>query len=152
MLARGFHDAVVIWPVIFWPIIFSSCFFAYVRLCQAIKQRYGFSPIGGRRRADYIVTYGTLPLAALAEFLAHAYMLYIVGYYYLAVAIPIYVFGWILLPYLLEGFRPGLTILAITHATFVASFTVLLGFWEQNILRALNKDLYSLLTGVPAAI
>ncbi|MEM6661400.1 MAG: hypothetical protein AAF666_04390 [Pseudomonadota bacterium] len=152
MLARGFHDAVTIWPVVFWPILISSCFFAYVRLCGSLARQFGQSPIGGRGLTGRLVTFGALPAAGIAELLVHAYMFYIVGYMYLVIAIPIYVFGWILIPWVLEGFRPGLTILALVHATFVAAFAVLMGFWDQNVLRALNSDLYGLLTGVPAAL
>lgn len=150
MLSRGIFDAISIWPAVFWPIVFSSCFFAFVRLCQMQKQRFGFSPIGGRRRADLLVTYLVVPGSVLIEVAVHSYMLFVAGYVYVVVAIPVYIFGWILLPAILDGFRPGMTILAMTHATFVMAFAVLLGFADVNLLRALNSDIYGLLVGVPA--
>ena len=96
------------------------------------------------------VTYGALPAAWLIEVLTHGYMLLVVGYFYVVVVIPIYIFGWVLLPSVLDGFRPGLTVLAITHATFVTAFVVLLGFLDINVFRALNSDIYGILVGVPA--
>ncbi|MEM7190492.1 MAG: hypothetical protein AAF439_12845, partial [Pseudomonadota bacterium] len=152
MLTRGFHDAIVVWPVIFWPILFSSCFFAFFQLCRSLNKHYGVSPLHGRRPQDFAVLYGAVPAAAMIEVTAHAYMFYIVGYVYLVVAIPIYVFGWILLPWVLDGFRPGLPLLGGIYALFTASFAVLLGFWDFGPLRAMNADIYGLLTGVPAAI
>ena len=150
MLTRGIFDAMSLWPAVFWPIVFSSCFYAYLRLCQLQKQRYGFSPIGGRRKTDYVVTYGILPICAIIEVAVHSYMFYVIGYLYVIIGIPIYIFGWILVPSILDGFRPGMTILALTHATFVSAFVVLLGFADINVLRALNSDIYTLLVGVPA--
>lgn len=152
MLSRGFHDALSLWPAVFWPIVFSSCFYAYIQLCKLLEKRYGFSPMNGRRKSDFLVTYAILPAGAAVEVMVHSYMLYVIGYYYVAVVIPIYVFGWILIPWILDGFRPGLTVLAMTHATFLAAFAVLLGFWDQNVLRALNSDVYTMLTGLPAAL
>jgi len=119
---------------------------------QMLKERYGFSPLSGRRKADIVVTYGAMPMAWAIEVLVHGYMFFIVGYLYVIIAIPIYIFGWVLIPAILDGFRPGLTILAITHATFVMAFLVLLGFMDINVFRALNSDIYALLVGVPANI
>lgn len=150
MLTRGIFDTLSLWPAVFWPIVFSSCFYAYLRLCQILGQRYGFSPLNGRRKTDIVVTYGAVPAAFLIELIVHGYMLYVVGYPYIVVAIPIYIFGWILLPWILDGFRPGLTILAMTHALFVLAFAVFLGLADINVLRALNSDIYTLLVGVPA--
>lgn len=152
MLTRGLFDSLSLWPAVFWPIVFSSCFYAYLRMCQMLKERYGFSPLSGRRKSDMVVTYGAMPMAWAIEVLVHGYMFFIVGYFYVIIAIPIYIFGWVLIPAILDGFRPGLTILAITHATFVMAFLVLLGFLDFNVLRALNSDIYGLLVGVPANI
>ncbi|MEM1299181.1 MAG: hypothetical protein AAGH68_07845, partial [Pseudomonadota bacterium] len=152
MLSRGFYDAVVLWPVAFWPIVFSSCFFAYLKLCQTMRSRHGFSPIGGRRTAELFVTFIALPSAVAIELGTHGYMLMVAGYEYLVVAIPIYIFGWILLPSLLDGMRSGLPILAGTHLLFVSAFAVLLGFGDVGILRSFNSDLYGLLTGLPAVL
>ena len=152
MLSRGFYDAVVLWPVAFWPIVFSSCFYGYLRLCQMLHARHGYAPIGGRRKTDLLVTFVALPFAAMVELGTHGYMLMVAGYEYLVVAIPIYIFGWILLPSLLDGMRSGLPILAATHLVFVGSFAVLLGFADIAVLRAFNSDLYGVLTGIPAVL
>ena len=86
------------------------------------------------------------------EVSTHGYMLMVAGYEYAAVAIPIYIFGWILLPALLDGMRSALTLLASAHLVFVAAFAVLMGFADIALFRALNSDLYGLLTGLPAAL
>ena len=114
------------------------------------KDRYGISPLNSRLKTDMIVAYGAVPAAWVVEVLVHGYMFMVVGYLYVIAAIPIYIFGWVLLPSILDGFRPGLTILAITHATFVAAFLVFLGFMDINVLRALNSDIYTIFVGVPA--
>ena len=98
------------------------------------------------------MNFGFLPTAAAFEVMAHGYMLMVVGYQYLAVAIAIYVLGWVLVPYLLDAFRPAFTLLALAHLVFASAFLVLLGFFEINLLRALNADLYGLATGFPANI
>lgn len=152
MLSRGFYDAMALWPAVFWPIVFSSCFFAYLKICSSTRVRYGSSLVGGRRTIDLLATYVGLPFGALVELAAHGYMLTVVGYEYAVVAIPIYVFGWILLPSMLEGMRSGLTILASAHLLFVGAFAVLLGFADVGMLRILNADIYSLLTGLPVAL
>ena len=152
MLSRGFYDIVVLWPVAFWPIVFSSCFFAYLKSCQLLAARHGHSPIGGRRKTDLFITYIALPAAAMIELLTHGYMLMVAGYEYAVVAIPIYIFGWILLPSLLDGMRSALIILAAGHILFVGAFAVLMGFANVKVLRALNSDVYSLLTGLPTAL
>lgn len=152
MLTRGLFDSLSLWPAVFWPIVFSSCFWGYVRLCQTMATALGVSPIGGPRLQDKLVTYLAAPLAAAFEVGVHAYMLYVVGYLYIVVAIPVYVFGWVLIPYVLDSFRPGLTVLAATHALFVAAFLVLLGLFDIGFLRAMNGDIYGLLMGVPAAL
>ncbi|MFK7945329.1 MAG: hypothetical protein AB8B85_20800 [Paracoccaceae bacterium] len=152
MLSRGFYDAVVLWPVAFWPIVFSSCFFAYLKICQTLRSRHGYSPIGGRRKMDLAVTWLALPLAAGFELAAHGYMFMVAGYEYAAVAIPIYIFGWILLPAVLDGMRSALMILASVHLLFVGAFGVLMGFVDVSVFRALNSDIYGLLTGLPAAL
>lgn len=150
MLTRGIFDAMSLWPTVFWPIVFSSCFYAFLRLCQMQRQRFGFSPLGGRRKTDFAVTYALMPIWILLEVAVHAYMFYVVGYFYVIVAIPIYIFGWILLPSILDGFRPGMTVLGLAHAVFAMAFAVLLGFADVSVFRALNSDIYTLLVGVPA--
>ncbi|MHA1108875.1 MAG: hypothetical protein ACTSQV_07150, partial [Alphaproteobacteria bacterium] len=142
MLSRGFHGAVSVRPAAVWPIISSSCLHAYLRLCQMQREHYGFSPLSGRKATDVAFNFGVLPAAAAFEVMAHSYMLMVVGYEYLAVSIPIYIFGWILLPWFLDGFRPALTLLALAHALFVGAFLALLGFLDLNVPRALNADLY----------
>lgn len=149
MLSRGLFDHLALWPAVFWPIFYSSCFWAFIRLCQILQQRHGFSPLNGRRKTDLATKFVILPLATIVEVVTHSYMFYVVGYPYLVVAIPIYIFGWVLLPTLLDGFRPAMTVLALGHGTFALSFAVLLGFWDLKVLRALNSDIYGLLVGVP---
>lgn len=149
MFTRGFHDPVLLWPTVFWPIVISSCFYAYVRICQMLRERYGFSPINGRRLSDFAVRYVLIPFGIAVEVMVHGYMFYLIGYQYLVVLIPVYVVGWVLLPAVLEGWRPGLTVLALSHGLFAAAFAVLLGFFHFGVLKVLNEDLYGLLIGVP---
>lgn len=101
---------------------------------------------------DRLVTWLILPFAGGIELAAHGYMLMVAGYMYLIVLIPIYVFGWILLPSTLDGLRFGPAMLVANHALFVAAFAVLLGFADFELLRSLNGEIYALLTGLPAAI
>lgn len=152
MLSRGFYDTVVLWPVVFWPIVFSSCFYAYIKLCADLRNQLIPATGGIGQRAGQALGLTALAGAIAIEFMAHGYMLMVAGYFYLVVAIPIYVFGWILLPALLDGMRSGLGLLAATHLIFVSAFFVLLGFADIGVLRALNRDLYQLLTGLPAAL
>lgn len=149
MLSRGFLDSLSIWPAIFWPIVFTSCFVAFLRLCRQAEQRFGFSPLNGRRKTDYAVRCVALPLGAAIEVAVHSYLIFVIGPFYALVAIPVYVVGWVLLPYVLDGFRPGLTVLALIHVVFVAAFGVYLGLYEVSVLRALNGDIYGMLLGVP---
>ena len=116
------------------------------------RVRLGVSPIGGDRMTDRMVTWLVLPFAGGVELAAHGYMLLVAGYMYLIVVIPIYVFGWILLPSILDGLRAGPAMLVANHALFVTAFAVLLGFAEFGFLRSLNGEIYALLTGLPAAI
>jgi len=152
MLTRGIFDSLAIWPAVFWPIVFSSCFYAYLRLCALLRDRYGASPLSGQGVTDHAVRYLALPAAIAVEIAAHGYLIYVIGPLYILVAIPIYILGWVLLPFILDGFRAGLSVLAMTHALFVAAFVVLLGFYDVTFLRALNSDLYALLTGVPTVL
>ena len=152
MLTRGFYDAVSLWPMVFWPIMFSSCLYAWLRLCRLAREKYGCSPLDGDTRADKALIWGVIPAAFAFEVAAHVYLIYVAGYLYILTAIPIYVLGWVLLPYVLDGFRPAMTLLALGHAVFAAAFLVLMGFFDVGVLRALNSDIYGLLTGVPANI
>lgn len=152
MLSRGFYDAVVLWPVALWPIIFSSCFYAFLKLSAKLRTTHGITPFEGRKKTKLIVISLGLPFAIVVELAAHGYMLMVAGYMYAIVAIPIYIFGWILLPALLDGMRTGLSLLAVTHLLFVAAFATLMGFMDISVLRALNSDLYALVTGLPVAL
>ena len=150
MLSRGLLDPLSLWPAAFWPIVFSSCFFAFLKLCQMSGKRWGFSPLNGRRKSDYAVRWGILPVGGAVELAVHSYLIYVIGPLYILAAIPIYVMGWVLIPYVLDGFRPGMTVLVLLHALFATAFAVYLGFWDVGVLRALNSDLYGMLVGVPA--
>ena len=152
MLNLGSLDSVQLWPVAFWPIVFSSCFCAYLRICQITREKYGYSPIGGRRRADRFVTWVALPFALSAEIVTHGFMLCAAGLEYALIGLPIYVFGWILLPTLLEGMRGGLPLLASIHVLFVAAFAVLLGLADISVLRALNGDILAILSRLPTPV
>ena len=152
MLSRGLFDAVVLWPVAFWPMVFSSCFVAAVRLCHVQRSRHGVALLGEGRWARTALNFGLLPAVVTVELSAHGYMLMVAGYEYAAVALPIYIFGWILLPALLDGMRSAVLLLSAGHVLFLAAFTVLMGFWEVEALRMLNRDLYALLAGVPASL
>jgi hypothetical protein len=152
MLARGFHDALVFWPTVAWPLIFSSTLYCFLRLCQLSRQRYGVSPLDdGQPRAPLFV-YVFLPAAGFFEAVIHAYMLWVIGPAYIVMAVPIYVAGWILLPALLEDFGPAQFLLPLAYICFAAAFLVLLGFVEVDLLRMLNRELYSVLTGLSVAI
>lgn len=152
MLSRGFHDALSLWPVAAWPVLFSSAFWAFLRLCRASQQRYGFSPLNGGRITDVLTAWVYVPAGALFEAAVHLYMLYVVGWPYLLVAPPIYIFGWAILPALLDDFGPALALLPAVHLTFAAAFLVLLGFIHIGPLRALNASFYALLTGMPVSL
>ena len=152
MLSRGFYDVIAFWPVVAWPLVFSSCLYAIVRVCQVSREGFGVAPLDARFVPDAMVLYLFFPAAVLFELAAHGYLLWTIGYWYTVMAIPIYIFGWILLPALLDGMRTGLSLLAVTHLLFVAAFATLLGFMDIAILRALNSDLYALVTGLPVAL
>ena len=151
MLSRGFFDALAFWPTVAWPLMFSSTLYCFLRLCQLGRQRYGVSPLdAGHPKA--VAFYLFLPAAGVFEALIHGYLLWTIGWPYLLMAVPIYIAGWILLPSLLEDFGPAQLLLPLTYVAVAASFLVLLGVAEVEPLRALNRELYSLLTGLAVAI
>ena len=152
MLSRGFHDALVFWPTVAWPLIFSSALYCFLRLCQISRQRYGVSPLDPGEPKAMAFNWIFLPAAGVFEALIHAYLLWTIGWPYLAMVVPIYIAGWILLPTILEDFGPAQLLLPLAYVVVAASFLVLLGFTEIDLLRALNRQLYSLLTGLSVAI
>jgi hypothetical protein len=152
MLSRGFYDALVFWPTVAWPLIFSSALCCFLRLCQISRQRYGVSPLDPGQLRALVFNFLFLPAAGVFEALIHTYLLWTIGWPYLVMAVPIYVAGWILLPSLLEDFGPAQLLLPLAYLCAAASFLVLLGFAEIDALRALNRELYSLLTGLSVAI
>jgi hypothetical protein len=152
MLSRGFFDALVFWPTVAWPLIFSSMLYCFLRLCQLSRQRYGVSPLDAGQSKAVAFNYLFLPAAGAFEALIHAYLLWTIGWPYLVMAVPIYIAGWILLPSLLEDFGPAQLLLPLAYVCFALSFLVLLGFAEIDAMRALNRELYSLLTGLSVAI
>ena len=152
MLSRGFYDAMTFWPIAAWPLIFSSCLCAIIQVCRLSQQTFGVTPLDAKRSGDALILYIFFPLAAIFEVSVHGYLLWLVGLEYLIIAIPIYVFGFILLPGVLDSFRTVQYILPVVYITFAMSFVVLLGFLDVGILRALNAELYSVLTGYPTKL
>jgi hypothetical protein len=152
MLSRGFFDALAFWPTVAWPLIFSSTLYCFLRLCQMSRRRYGVSPLDqGDPRAP-VFLYLFLPVAGLYEVAIHSYLLWTIGWPYLVMAVPIYIAGWILLPSLLEDFGPAQLLLPAAYLCFAAAFLVLLGFLDIDLLRQMNRQLYSLLTGLYISI
>ena len=147
MLSRGFHDALALWPTVVWPILASSVFWAFLRLCRASQERYGFSVLNGPRATDLLATWGYLPVAALFEAAMHLYLLWVIGWLYAFVAIPVYILGWMAVPALLDDFGPGQAVLPVLHLAFAAALVVLLGFADIGVFRTLNAELYGLLKG-----
>ena len=152
MLSRGFYDTLVFWPIVAWPLIFSSALYCFIRLCQLSRQRYGVSPLDPGQPKAMAFNYLFLPAAGVFEAVIHSYLLWTIGWPYLAMAVPIYITGWILLPTLLDDFAPAQLLLPLAYVCVAASFLVLLGFAEVDALRVANRQLYSLLTGLSVAI
>jgi hypothetical protein len=152
MLSRGFYDGLVFWPTVAWPLIFSSALYCFLRLCQLSRNRYGVSPLDQDTTRALVFVYLFLPFAGIYEFVIHSYLLWVIGWPYLVMAVPIYILGWILLPSLLEDFGPAQLVLPLAYLCFALAFLVLLGFVEIDVLRLLNRQLYSLLTGLHVAI
>ena len=150
MLSRGFYDALAIWPTAFWPIVFSSSFWAFLRLYLG-GQGYGTLALSTQRGATALF-WTFVPLGALFEAAIHLYLLWTIGAVYLLVALPIYLFGWTVLPALLDDFGPAVALLPMVHVGFAAAFLVLAGFIDIGPLRALNAEIYGLLTGVPVVL
>lgn len=152
MLSRGFYDALLFWPTVAWPLIFSSALYCFLRLCQMSRQRYGVSPLDPGQPQALVFVYLFLPAAIFFEVTIHSYLLWTIGWPYLIMSVPIYIAGWILLPSLLEDFGPAQLLLPLAYLCFAAAFLVLLGFVDIDLLRSLNRHLYSLLTGVYVGI
>ena len=152
MLSRGLYDPIAFWPVAAWPLIFSSCLYAIVRLCQMARQGYGVDALDAARAPDAVVLYLFFPAAAVFEVAVHGYLLWTIGYFYAVLAIPIYICGWLLMPFLLDSFRPAQYLLPLMYLLFAAAFVVLLGFADIGLLRVLNSELYALMTGLPAQL
>ncbi len=152
MLSRGFYDALVFWPTVAWPLIFSSALYCFLRLCQMSRRRYGVSPLDPGRPTALVFIYAFLPVAGVFELMIHSYLLWTIGWAYLIMPVPIYIAGWILLPSLLEDFAPAQLLLPLAYLCFAVAFLVLLGFLDIDLMRLLNRQLYSLLTGVYVAI
>ena len=149
MLSRGFYDPIVLWPTLFWPLIFSSCLYAIIKVCQAARADYGASPLDGTRRGDRFILYVFFPAAAVFEVAAHGYLFMLLGWKYLPLVIPIYIFGWVLLPQLLDSLPAVQYLLPGLYLLFAAAFLVLMGFLQVDLLAALNMQVYALLTGTP---
>ena len=153
MLSRGFLDPVAFWPIVAWPLIFSSCLYAILSVCRVWSgSDAGMSLLDARRLPDAAILYVFFPAALAFEIFVHGYMLWLLGFEYLAVFIAIYVFGWILLPWLFDGWRPAQYILPLAYICLAAAFMVLMGFADIGVLRALNSELYGLFTGLPAKL
>jgi hypothetical protein len=152
MLARGFSDALAIWPTVVWPLVYSSALHAFLRLGSINRKRYGFLLFRRERRADPLVGWLFVPAAILFEALAHGYLLWRIGWVYLPAGIPIYILGRIVLPELLDGIPSAPLTLVTVHLVFAAAFVVLLGFADIRVLRTFNEVLYSMLVGVPVAL
>ena len=147
MLSRGFHDALALWPTAAWAILASSMFWAFLRLCQISRQRYGFSVLNGRRATDFLTAWVYLPAASLLEGVMHLYLLWAIGWMYALVLLPVFVLGWMTLPALLDDMRPAMVLLPAVHLGLTAALVVLLGFADIGLLRSFNAQLYALLTG-----
>ena len=152
MLSRGIYDPLWMWPIVFWPLIFSSAFYAFLRLCKLSQERHGFSPLNGRYKSDAVTTYLFFPLAVAFEGVIHLYLLWVIGYVYGVMALLVYTVGWVVLPWLLEDFRPAQVLLPLVYIAFAVSFVVLLGFADVPLIRALNSELYGVLTGLPTKL
>jgi hypothetical protein len=152
MLSRGFFDGLMFWPTVAWPLMFSSALYCFLRLCQMSRRRYGVSPLDPGQARALALVYVFLPAAIFFEVMIHSYLLWTIGWLYLIMPVPIYIAGWILLPSLLEDFGPAQLLLPLAYLCFAAAFLVLLGFADIDLLRALNRQLYSLLTGVYVGI
>lgn len=152
MLSRSFYDALVFWPIVAWPILFSSAFYAFLRLCQLSRAANGLSPLNGRGIAGVLTTWVFVPAGMAFEVVIHFYLLWRVGVVYIVMPVPIYVLGWIVLPALLDDFRPAFVLLPIVQIGVAASFLVLLGLADIGFLRAFNAELYTVLTGLQVAL
>lgn len=151
MLSRGLWDALALWPTVAWPIAFSSSYWAFLRICLASRALQGVSPLD-RGSAAFLPTWGFLVAGAAFEVAVHASLLWLIGVPYLLVCLPIFIFGWTLLPGLLNEFGPALVLLPLAHLFFAAAFLVLLGFADIGFVRATNAQLYTLLTGIPVSL
>ena len=152
MLSRGLFEAMTFWPTVIWPLIFSSILLAIVQVCRLSASEYGVSPLDGSRPPDAVILYVFFPVAAVFEVAVHGYMLWVVGWEYLIMALPIYVFGMILLPGVLDSFRPAQYLLPMLYIGFAASFIVLIGLLDIGFMRSFNTELYSLLSGYPTQL
>lgn len=150
MLSRGFYDILQFWPIVAWPLVFSSCLYAIVSVSRVSAEGFGVAPLDRRRAPDALILYLFFPAAAVFEVLVHGYLLWTIGYEYAVMVIPIYICGWILLPWILDSFRPAQYLLPVIHVVFASAFVVLLGLADVGILRLLNSEFYSVLTGLPA--
>ena len=149
MLAHSSFEALPLWPAAFWTLIFTSCLLAIKRKCQISAETYGCSPLDSNRKPDAAVLYLFFPLAAMFEVAVHAYLLFVIGFTYLLLAMPVYVLGGVLLPWLLDHVPTTQYVLPVVYLGFAAAFLVLLGFVDIELLRSLNSELYTLLTGLP---
>lgn len=129
--------------------MFTSCLLAIIRICQISRQTYGCTPLDTRRTSDAIVLYLFFPTAAVFEVTVHAYLLFVIGYSYLLLALPVYVLGGVLLPWLLDRVPSTQYVLPIVYVGFAAAFLALLGFVNVGLLTGLNSELHTLLTGYP---
>ena len=149
MLARGFFDTLAMWPTVVWPLVFSSAFYAFLRLCNVNRKRYGFLLFSRARPVDILVGWLWLPAAIVFEAVAHGYLLWRIGWAYIPTGIAMYILGRIVLPEVLDGIPSATLVLLAVHTVFAAAFLVLLGWVEIGILRDFNETLYSMLVGVP---
>lgn len=151
MLSRGFYDTLSIWPTVVWPILFSSSFWAFLRLCLACHRISDVPPLTARRGGT-AVFWTFVPAAALFEAAIHLYLLSVIGAGYLLLVPFIYIVGWTVLPILLEESGSALVLLPGAYLCFAAAFLVLIGAADIGVLRAVNSQIYALLTGVPVAL
>ncbi len=114
--------------------------------------KYGYLPLDNTRRPDALILYLFFPTAAVFEVTVHAYLIFVIGYHYVIVVIPIVILGGILLPWLLDSLPMTQYVLPAVYLGFAGAFFVLLGFADIGLLRAFNAELYGLLTGYPASL
>ena len=144
MPEREVFDSLPIWPASAWPVVYSSCLYALYQLNRN-NQNLGIYYFHIYRGAGKIFVGFYWP-AQIFDYAMHIYMIYVSGFWYVAVYAFIAAFGSVFAQ-LLIGFLPFAQYIVPIFCLFVAFlFLNLIGIVTFEFAEAINYQIYIILS------